>query len=67
MITLVLCGTCHGDTIYCDLCMKPATRCSDTVDIEELTVLARKNGFVTKPGKKLSDPMLWVCPGCNKE
>lgn len=28
---------------------------------------ARKEGFVTKPGKTLSDPMVWVCAKCKSK
>lgn len=34
--------------------------------MHEACTLARREGFITKPGEKLTDPMVWLCPKCKK-
>jgi len=45
----------------CKACSKPSE------DMHQACTKARKEGFVTIPGKTLGDQMVWVCSKCKSK
>jgi hypothetical protein len=54
------------ETIYRIKCKCKCTSKKGCKDMHEACTLARREGFITKPGEKLTDPMVWLCPKCKK-
>jgi phage FluMu protein Com len=52
----------RAKVIQCDFCQKLAKKVGFNID--EALDAARKEGFRTKPGAKLTDPLKWACPHC---
>ena len=57
------------NTIYrlkCDSggCKKMSKKASN--DMNQVCMLARREGFITISGKRLTDPMIWLCCDCKK-
>lgn len=49
--------------VYCDFC--PTSK-SSAIDIDpgDVALKAKKERFVTVPGKEIHDPMKWCCKSC---
>lgn len=62
-IVLSACSCCDGYVVCCDECGLASSKCSD-VDESGAIGHARKKGYVTIPGKKVSDAFSWLCPEC---
>ena len=65
MIVSESCG--KKETQYRIKCSCKVTSKKASRDMHEACTLARKEGFITVPGKRVTDPMVWICSACKKK